>query len=292
MPGDVDLFVSLFRGRGDAYGSWTGGCVRQPLTRAHFQWHLHSDRESDWIGVYNVIGSACSWGCVDIDTKDLELARNIRTALAVRDVPSWIEQTTRGYHVWVFPEPGLVDASVMKRALTAACRAVQYQPKEVFPKQTSATGTKLGNYVRLPMNGFYSRNHPLARRFLFTGQESLYMMNEYRASVAVLEQLAQLLPPPQVGDITVDLQAGLEVEDVVSRLGGLAYRIWHDGPLPGSDRSTTLVHLAKLAAEGGLTPDETMAIVRSADDRWGKDFISRGEAGVDILTKIVSAAHS
>jgi len=67
--------------------------------------------------------------------------------------------------------------------------------------------------------------------------------------------------------------------------------VWRDGPLPGSDRSTTLVHLARLCAEQDLPPQETLQILTSADRRWGKDFMDRGAAGEGIIQRIISKAY-
>lgn len=293
---NIDTYVRLFRGRGDAYGAWWGKAVKEPLTVDHFHRHLTSPYDEDWIGVYNVIGERCSWGAVDIDYDDLDLARNISRALHLRGIPAWIEKSTRGWHVWVFPEDRLVPASVMRRALTAACLAVDYSPKEVFPKQDKASGSKLGNYVRLPCNGLFSTGDHTPRLFegmnLQNFDQYLTQMDEDRAASDALHELDMLLPRPQAVDITVDFEAGLEVQDVVRKLGGLAYRIWRDGPLHGSDRSTTLVHLARLAAEGGLSPDETLAILRSSDMRWGKGFMERGQSGEDIMSKIIDKAFA
>ena len=39
----LEDFVSLFRGRGDAYGSWEGGCVRSPVSPQTFLDHLNGE---------------------------------------------------------------------------------------------------------------------------------------------------------------------------------------------------------------------------------------------------------
>ena len=74
----AEVFVQLFRGRGDAFGTWAGGAVRERVTPDMFERHLLSTNPEDWFGVYNVIGERCSWGCVDIDTDDVVLAYNIQ----------------------------------------------------------------------------------------------------------------------------------------------------------------------------------------------------------------------
>jgi hypothetical protein len=297
----VDLFVRLFRGRGEARGSWGGPAIREPVTPELFHRHLLSSNERDWFGVYNVIGERCSWGCVDIDVDDLPLARNVWASLAFKNVTSWIEQTTRGYHVWVFPLEPLVPAGTMRRALTAACRAVGYSPKEVFPKQTSVPAGGLGNFVRLPYNGYWSDGDHVPRMFVehtnyLTAEpidplgRLLTAMDGCRTPSAVLERLAATMPEAH-RSVSVHARDAGDVEGVVANLSGLAYRIWRDGPLPGSDRSTTLVHLARLCAAEDVPPMDAMAVLISADYRWGKDFMDRGAAGEAILERIVEKAY-
>jgi hypothetical protein len=244
--------------------------------------------------VYNVMGEWCSWGCVDIDTDDRPLAERIRNVLVARSIPAWIERTTRGYHVWVFPRgqgemTGRVEARLMRRALRAACLAVGYVPKEVFPKQDQASGAVVGNYVRLPLNGsHHDPPPPDVRRFVHP--VSLEEMDDHRAEVNDLYDLAAMCPPdPQPVDISVDMQAGLEVEDEVWRYGNRAARLWRDGPRQGRDRSNTLTWLAYELAEHDADPSVALAIVASADKRWGK-FADRPD-GMTHLHKIIERAY-
>lgn len=299
----LDLFVRLFRGRGDARGSWGGPAIREPVTPEHFAAHLSSPAEGDWFGSYNVIGTFCSWGCVDIDFDDLTLAQNIRHALGAKGITAWVEQTTRGYHVWVFPLDQLVEATVMRSALTAACMAVGYSPREVFPKQTKVSAGGLGNFVRLPYNGYWSDGEHVPRMFTdhlsylhdFPGdplRPLLEHMDATRASTPALTELAELLPVPQPTSQAVDMQGGVYEDEVMPELRGLAYVIWRDGPLPGSDRSTILVHLARLLAEDDVPPQTAFAILASADRRWGKSFLDRGATGEQIMQRIIDKAYA
>jgi len=288
--GTIESFVHLFRGRGDALGTWGGGCVRTKVTPEHFQRHLYAHEPAEWIGVYNVLGDKCSWGCVDIDESDLPLALNVKASLRVADIPAWIEQTTRGFHIWVFPADLLVSAATMRYALTAACLAVEYRPKEIFPKQTTVSGESLGNYVRLPLNGALSNPAPRdARRFIEVGV-TLEDMDRNRAATPALAEAAALAPRPQRVDISVDIEAGLDAESAVREIGGLAYWLWRDGPAFDHDRSSTLARLAHQLVAHDVSADQAYAIVASADQRWGK-FSNRSDAGVAELTKIVSNAY-
>jgi hypothetical protein len=291
MNSTVATFLRLFRGRGDAYGTWHGTAVRERVTPEMFRRHLTSTRPDDWFGIYNVIGDRCSWGCVDIDIKDLPLASNIRLSLQRQGIPAWIEATTRGYHVWVFPADALVDADTMRRALHAACHAIGYQPKEIFPKQTRVAGCGLGNYVRLPLNGALAAPRLRTTR-RFCGNPALRTMDRQRAATADLEHVAAQLPRPQHVDIIVDVEAGVEFEETIQQVGGVAYRLWRDGPRSGRDRSNTLYQLAHRLREADVDPATALAVVGSADQRWGKRFADRGPQGEDILRNIVTRTYA
>lgn len=289
-------FLMLFRGRGDAYGSWDGGCVKKPLTFDTFNNHLNG---TELVGVYphvSIHGTwSCVWGCTDIDVDDLDAAANIRTALAMQNVPAWVERTRKGYHVWVFVKRGQVATTgMMRRALLAAHQAVDYPAKEVNPKQENP-GRGFGNYVRLPYpNGFNeptpenrymldSHEHPL------TLIEFLEMVNDNgMVDIETLDAVASLYKEPERRHIVIDGNID-DISHLLPRLNRKAYIYWHDGPIPGRDRSNTLVRLAHLCEQSGLTPDEAFAILKNADLRWGK-FHLREDGETQIL-KITSHVY-
>lgn len=314
-------FVTAFRGRGDVYGNAKGFCEHQPLTFDVFEKHLRSTDENDWIGVYCMLDENCSWGCIDIDGKDfpsepptdanpepphdwermLTLANNLVTILNVKDIQAFTERTKNGYHVWVFPEQPLVPARAMRRALMAACVALSYDPKEVNPKaEGPRPGTKgYGNFVRLPYGGvlggvdsrrrfqgsdYWTLNRPASREELHYWLEAIAAN---RVSLDKLEAVAVLWTPPERQDVALDMDAGMEVEPLLPMLDGKSFVIWRDGPLPGSDRSNTLHHLAHLLAERGLTATQGFAVLNSADQRWGK-FQDRPEE----LANMIERAYS
>lgn len=292
----LDLFIKAFRGRGDVYGSSKGFCVHQHLTAPVFEKHLTSSDPKDWIGVYCMLNDKCSWGCIDIDGKDfplpdstdewdweqmLNLANNLVTLLGVKDIMAHIERTKNGYHVWVFPEEPLVLAATMRRALMAACVALSYDPKEVNPKSEGPRpGTKgYGNFVRLPYGGVLGGAERKDRFFVRPGIDpnrmqallpALVRIEANRTPTANLEAVAKLWTPPPAPSNEVNYEAGLDVENVLHLCDGRSYTVWKDGPLPGSDRSSTLVRLTHMLIERGLTATQTYAVVNSADKRWGK----------------------
>ena len=289
----IDKFVSLFRGRGDAYGSWEGGCVRQPLDASTFERHL---KGQELIGVYPLIPFKGSWwvpwGCTDIDVDDLDSARNLQMAFTIKGIKSWVEKTRRGYHVWVFAD-GLVPASVMRRAFLAAHEAIGYPAKEVNPKQESA-GSGLGNYVRLPYpNGL---NEMPRERYVLDDSDSHMKMEAFldeadssRATLEQLEAIASLWKPP-VRHHVMSLETNADVRSVLKKVGPVPYIMWRDGPMEGNDRSSTLFRLACKMRDAEIPADEALAVIRSADQRWGK-FHDRPD-GDEEMIKLIERAFN
>ena len=96
----VKNFAALFAGRTDAYGSWEGGCIKQPVTQGSFTKHLWGQ---EYIGIYPMMDdSTVWWGCSDIDVNDIDQARNIQLALKLKLIESWVERTESSVD---FPEP-------------------------------------------------------------------------------------------------------------------------------------------------------------------------------------------
>ena len=314
----IDEFVKVFRGRGDCYGSWDGRCVKEELTPAVFRDHLHASVPDRWIGVYPNLGDQVSWGCVDIDGGDFPAEGALQQPDYDRKSPEWhdwdamftlartlpgsvdihghIERTRNGYHVWVFPQDPLVSAKTMRRALMAACHVVDYDPKEVNPKQEKLADGKVGNYVRLPYYGAISdelRERRQTDRFFILDTGEVISLRGFlayyrRTSTKALEHAASMWTPP-ANEIDHDVDAGLEAEPLLPLLDGLAYTIWKDGPLPGKDRSSTLAHLAHLCSERGMTAQQAFTIVKSADARHGRKFVDRPDGDEHITNLVLNA---
>lgn len=297
----LDAYIKLFRGRGDAKGTWEGGSIRTEISGTDFHKHLAGGTAADWMGTYPHLGErGVSWGCIDIDGKDfrltddadewdwaamLTLAHKIVAVLDYKAVYAHTEQTRNGYHLWVFPEAGIVPAAFMRRALMAACKACNYDPKEVNPKQEEMPPGKLGNYVRLPYYGALSdqaRKQP-DRYFIADGKPQTlleFLGTVQRTGTAALEEVSQLWTPPVVA--TFDGPPPEELEPIIRTLSGMAYTIWKDGPLEGRDRSNTLAKLAYRLRDDGVEMPTGFAVVRDADRRWGK-FADRPDADEQIM---------
>jgi hypothetical protein len=309
-----ERFAQIFRGRTDYYGAWNGGAIEERVTLDHYHYHLFDE---SLIGIYPHLGSAgATWGCIDIDGADFPkegakdnpdyqrkqpewhdwwametLACNLVKAMSMKDVKGHIERTRNGYHVWVFPTIN-VPASEMRRALMAACVVCKYDPNEVNPKQEILAEGKIGNYVRLP----YPNNATTERVFLdpatMTPLALPYALDQIEWNLtnpAAITACSKLWTPPKKRH-TVD--TSVNAPAAVAQLRGLTRTIWDEGPLPGSDRSSTLAHLAHLCREQGLTAENAYAVICSADLRWGKFQPEGREDAVEQLTAIVERSYA
>lgn len=287
----VHDFVTLFRGRGDCYGSWDGGCVREPLTEEAFAHHLG---EGPHIGVYPCVTSSgktlCVWGCSDIDYDEPAHAWILSDALQHVGVKAWVEKTRRGYHVWVFAQE-LVSAQDMRRMFLAAHKVIDLQPKEVNPKQEHLDRGQVGNYVRLPYPNIGS-----GQRVMITREGTPIAFDVFvtealaeRVSGEKVARIASMYKPPvmdtrQYGEPSADLVSTVRSLSVAGRA------IYRDGPLEGRDRSTTLVRLAYECRQAGIHPSDALRILEDADLRWGK-YMARGARGHVELEKLLVRAY-
>ncbi len=288
-PDLVKDFVNLFSGRTDVYGSWDGGCVKEEVTQSRFMKHLWGQ---EYIGIYPLMdNSTVCWGCSDIDVNDIDQARNIQTALHLKDVQSWVEKTVKGFHVWVFAsEP--IEAWIMRRALLAAHSAVKVPAKEINPKQEESSG--YGNYVRLPYPG--ALYEMPAHRFILDNNDnpvSLEMfVNEATRQVTTREKLLPLanMYVPKKPTKLKGFGSAIPLDVASTLIGPYSLAMLTRGPTHGNDRSTTLYKLAHRLREDGLDAEITYSILLTADMRWGK-FYDRGDAE-EHLSKMVADVYA
>jgi len=284
----VKNFASLFAGRTDAYGSWEGGCIKEPVTQGLFSKHLWGQ---EYIGIYPMMDTnTVWWGCSDIDVNDIDQARNIQLALKLKLIESWVEKTVKGFHVWIFARKP-VEARVMRRALLAAHAVVKAPAKEINPKQEEVSG--YGNYVRLPYPG--ALFEPCSVRYMIDSSDkplSLEAFVKEATTYAVtqedLEPLANTYVPKTPGQFTPK-GGPIPIDVAKSLLRPYSLKMFMDGPLPDSDRSSTLVRLAYRLRSDGLTADVAYGIIRSADIRWGKFYLR--EDGDMHISKIIADVY-
>jgi len=148
----ISIVKTLFRGRKDAHGEGEGICKKEPITDQIILRHLTGKKR---IGIYPlspdiVDGNSCYFACVDIDTQDLNFAKDICFDLQHIGIPSYIEASrAKGYHVWTFFEDA-VDAKIARGILQYA---IGDRDTEIFPKQTTIGNGSYGNYINLPLFG-------------------------------------------------------------------------------------------------------------------------------------------
>lgn len=289
-------FLRLFRGRGDVYGSETGGCVKSPLTEELFIEHLAGTTP---IGVYPMVPYLgdwyCAWGCSDIDIEDYNMATRLRDALAAAGVVAHIERSrSKGYHVWVFSKEPVL-AKNMRRMFLAAHQVADVPAREVNPKQETLAGGQYGNYVRLPYAGWQSDQQTDKRRML-ADYDTIIPFDDFldRAESALVdaETVARLAgyykPPTPSTAFTGDYRQCEGIHEALKGLSPLGKVIWRDGPLQGRDRSSTLAKLGHECVRSGLNPSETRVVLTDADLRWGKYHLrTNGELEIDKLVQRV-----
>lgn len=315
--GLLDDFIALFDGRHEAVGTEQGGCWRFKVGEGVFSHavkeHLMFGGDKA-IGIYPLVcyqqrdtdqGLAVDWrvhwGCVDFDEGDEASwvhAKNLVRVLSKVGVAGWIERSrSKGYHVWVFAERGeWVPAATVRRGLLVACQIAGAPTKEINPKAEGHEDPPsfLGNYVRLPYPGWLgmtSREQlEMDRRVVVDmdyrshGKFGLEMFVREAHTCAGLSGLVKLAahwkPPVRRSDIPErDGELPELDEDIVRRMGGLAYTIWKDGVLEGHDRSGTIYKLGlQLYQDGNHTFDECVAILKDADERVIGKYVGRRDA--------------
>ena len=285
MTDPTEIFMSLFGGRTDAHGTWEGGSKKSPVSYETFAKHLYGE---ELIGIYPLTdGSTVRWGCSDIDIDDLDSARNLQVAFGMKSIPSFVEKTVRGFHVWVFANDW-IPAPIMRRAFLSAHEVIGLAPKEVNPKQEQVNG--LGNYVRLPYPGGIDYI-PESRYMLFkkddtpmTLKQFLESAQESRVNINLLRPLAEK-HRPKTRAVLDQLQTSASVQEALTHVNAFVKNIWRNGPFESRDRSNTLCKMVHKMHEHGTPMNMAYIILADADKRWGK-FHLRTDC-VEQLVKIV-----
>jgi len=109
----------------------------------------------------------CRWVCVDADAPDgLDHLRLVQQALEVHRLPSLLELSRRGGHLWLFftlPQPASLATTVVQGVLDALYSSRQLpRVLEIYPDHT-----ELGHAVRMPL-GVHRRT---GQRYPFLDQD-------------------------------------------------------------------------------------------------------------------------
>ena len=284
MTDAIEEFMELFQGRTDAYGTWEGGSVKEPINYKSFGQHLYGEK---LMGVYPLKDdSTVRWGCSDIDVNEIDLARNLQLALHSQKIPAFIEKTVRGYHVWVFASEW-IPAAIMRRAFLAAHEAINLIAKEVNPKQEEAKD--VGNYVRLPYPAAMLEEPQT--RYMIDDNDQPIEFGTFIAEALDNRVTANMLRPlaekhkPRARATMESLDVSASVEEALRHCSRHIKAVWFGGPLPGQDRSNTLCMLVHRMNDYNVPMNLAYIVLADADKRWGKFHLR--EDCVEQLVKIL-----
>ena len=152
----VAAYATLFVHRWDSYAvQQRNGAywrVTEPLTREHLEAHL----EGRWtLGTYVLDAhNTCTFAVFDADSEDgLMWIAVLAGELARQGIPTMIEASRRGGHLWVhFAES--IPASLVRAWLLPYAHAFGM---ELYPKQDELTVGGSGSLIRLPL-GIHQRS--------------------------------------------------------------------------------------------------------------------------------------
>lgn len=304
-------YMLLFGGNTLAYGTETGGCVRQSVHEDSYRLHLVGEVP---LGIYPMVFMdnewMVRWGCIDLDVKsptkrrwDFETqddawiaSRNLELVLAHLDIHAWTETTkSGGYHVWVFTT-SWVHAADMRRALLVACQLADVPPSEVNPKSEGFDDPMtLGNYVRLPYKGWDADR---IERPIVDGTGDFIALPEFidiawanRTDMDTIQDAAALWVAPQ--PVASPERVPMSPTRIAATTGTLSRRLQAvvtNGPLKKEDRSGWLYYVARLCSEEGLSQNEAVNVLQLCDEAHTQKFTDRAD-GDRRLAETVGRAY-
>lgn len=150
---DIFLLQSLFVARADAYAvqvdAANGGgyrCLCNPLTGEVLSSHLNG---TITIALYPFKESVTKWLVFDLDEDDCWDLIQIKNVLARHEVPSYLEDSGRFWHLWCFFAKPVNNCIARALASHVIKEADCQNTIEVYPKQNVITG--VGSCIKLPL---------------------------------------------------------------------------------------------------------------------------------------------
>jgi hypothetical protein len=162
-------------------------CIHKPLQISHLVAHLKGEIT---LGAYLLDPSGQARYIVqDADTHDLmERLALASVLLAERGIPSYLEASRRGGHLWLFFSQ-LIQGSEARRFGRRLLESFQLSEVELFPKQDSAEDGP-GSLIRLPF-GFHRK----------TGMRYDFLNPQLKPlSMSIIEKIHMLSAPETVTD--------------------------------------------------------------------------------------------
>lgn len=169
--------------------------VHEPMTLDMVASHFYGKRT---IGAYALdTQNQAKWVCLDADDEtDWQGLTSLARNLSHHTIPSYLEPSRRGGHLWLFfesPIPGTATRRFGKQLL----KEHHLDTVELYPKQDELrTGT--GSLVRLPL-GFHQKETP-PHRYHFITLEGNPLASTIREQIAVLAQ-PERVPQSFVDDV-------------------------------------------------------------------------------------------
>ena len=144
----VELFMSLFQGRQDCWGSVEGKCNKEPVTRLNYEAHLAGKVS---LGIYPLLDSGqCFFASVDLDEKNFAKIQSVRNELAAVGIKAYISQSkSKGFHLELFADSNGWLAKDVREMLGRCLNKLGFK-SEIFPKQDKLdNNTQFGSYINL-----------------------------------------------------------------------------------------------------------------------------------------------
>jgi len=185
----VAIFMSLYQGRDDAWGSVEGRSNKEPVTKANYKRHLEGVVS---LGVYPLLDDGtCYFFAIDLDQKDVNKALAIRQAFLDKGIHVYLaESKSKGFHVYGFGHFFARDV----RRLSAAILNELKITAEIFPKHDYLDETvPLGNYINLPCFG---HARPFINKKLETLPVSKALVAIEKIPKGAVEAIVKKLPSP------------------------------------------------------------------------------------------------
>ncbi len=159
-----EKFKNIFEGLKIAYGQYQKGERSENGSKQQGKafivrknvsddlWEKHLQGEGPALGIIPIReDSTCRWGCVDIDSYNLDHSsliqsiRNFNLPLIV------CRSKSGGAHVFLFTKE-FISAALMQSTLKKIAKVLGYEGSEIFPKQTEILVERgdTGNFLNLP----------------------------------------------------------------------------------------------------------------------------------------------
>ncbi len=160
----TEKFKNIFEGLKIAYGQYQKGERSENGSKQQGKafivrknvsddlWEKHLQGEGPALGIIPIReDSTCRWGCVDIDSYNLDHSsliqsiRNFNLPLIV------CRSKSGGAHVFLFTKE-FISAALMQSTLKKIAKVLGYEGSEIFPKQTEILVERgdTGNFLNLP----------------------------------------------------------------------------------------------------------------------------------------------